>query len=256
MSTRIALVMAVILGIVAAVAVRAWVETERTERLKRSEPVAIIAAAETIKKGEPLTQNLYTTKLVAKNMVRADMITATEAGIFLKKILNKDVEKGWTISRNDLVTGLEKETLNRSLIAEGKRAVTIKVDQISGVAGLIRPGDHVDIIGIFDVRKEGSSGRNAAGTAVGGDQRDTVTRSLMESVKILAIDNRIMDYSQKQLASRPYRTVTVEVDPVNAACLIDAQNNGKLHLMLRARRDVTKALPENTDIRWENIQSR
>lgn len=106
-----------------------------------------------------------------------------------------------------------KEAGITSHLSSGMRAFTIPVNQISGVAGFLRPGDHVDVFW---------SGRR------GGNEEFT---QLIESqLRIIAVDQSAnMDRTEKV---RVASNVTVEASPEQAAALAQAQGSGRLSLAL------------------------
>ena len=107
-----------------------------------------------------------------------------------------------------------------SLVKDGMRAVTVRVDDVRGVAGFILPGDFVDVILIgddFSIRHEGYS------------------ETLLQHVKVLAIDQLV---SERQEHPTVAKAVTVEVTPEEAQKLLLASNVGKLSLVLRQPGDL------------------
>ncbi|MGY6550130.1 MAG: Flp pilus assembly protein CpaB [Roseinatronobacter sp.] len=109
-----------------------------------------------------------------------------------------------------------------SHLSEGRRAVTIPVNQTSGVAGFLRPGDHVDIFW---------SGR----TRDGGE----VTQLLEASMRLIAVDQSA-DMDRVSVVANA-RTVTLEATPEQSAALAHAQSSGRLTLALVGVEDTTRA---------------
>jgi pilus assembly protein CpaB len=100
-----------------------------------------------------------------------------------------------------------------SHLRHGKRAFTIAVNQTSGVAGFLRPGDHVDI---FWTGRTSGSGE--------------ITQLIDTQVRIIAV-NQSADMD-RAAATTDARTVTVEATAEQAAALAQAQNSGRLSLAL------------------------
>jgi pilus assembly protein CpaB len=96
-------------------------------------------------------------------------------------------------------------------LAPGMRAFTIRVDVSSGVSGFLRPGDRVDVYW---------SGRSEIGE---------VTQLIEAGVRIIAIDQSA---DEDRVAPLVARTVTVQVNPQQAAGLAQAQATGNLTLSL------------------------
>lgn len=92
------------------------------------------------------------------------------------------------------------------------RAVTIRVNDVTGVAGLIAPADRIDL------------------TLTRNVQQQLVTSTLLQDVEVLGIDQQGRGRTQE---SGSARTVTVQVSPSDAQRLALAQQAGTLSLSLR-----------------------
>jgi pilus assembly protein CpaB len=103
-----------------------------------------------------------------------------------------------------------KPTLSRQ-VDEGMRAISIRVDDVVGVAGFVLPGDRVDIY--LTRRMEGVQ-----------------TQVLLQNIKIIGIDQLADQAADKPVVAR---TATVEVTPEQAQKLVLAQQVGGLSLALR-----------------------
>jgi pilus assembly protein CpaB len=155
-----------------------------------------------------------------------------------------------------------EETGQKVLASElprGQRALTIAVNEVTGVGGLIRPGNFVDIFGTFQFGRPVSAG--AQGQLQYADQR-TETRLLMQSVLVVAVgreqfgerpiprrapqagvtdDTRAAAQAAAQeeqaRRNRDVRTVTLIVGPRQAQELVLAEEIGSLTLVLRSTLD-------------------
>jgi pilus assembly protein CpaB len=93
--------------------------------------------------------------------------------------------------------------------------VTVRVDDVRGVAGFILPGDYVDVVLIA----EG-----------GAAKRENYSEILLQHVKVLAVDQLA---SERQEQPTVAKAVTLEVTPEQAQKVLLATNIGKLSLILR-----------------------
>src|SRR3546814_8468377 len=100
------------------------------------------------------------------------------------------------------------------------RAVTIRVNDVAGVAGFVLPGDRVDVLLTRD--RTGVEGGNVA--------NNLLTDVLLQNVKVLGIDQ---DANQEKDKSSVAKAVTLEVSPQQAQKLALASQLGSLALMLR-----------------------
>ena len=110
------------------------------------------------------------------------------------------------------VTGPGQRATLSAMIADGMRAVTIRVNDVDGVAGFVLPGDRVDVALTRQADKANTN--------------DVV----LQGVKVLAIDQTADDRADKPAIAR---AVTLEVNAADAQRLALSSTVGTLSLMLR-----------------------
>lgn len=103
-----------------------------------------------------------------------------------------------------------------ALLPDGMRATTVRINDVSGVAGFIQPNDSVDVL----ITRQVDNG--------GGNQQ--VTDVLLQNVHVLAIGQNAKDANGKPILAR---TATFAVSPIDAQKLALAQQVGDLSLVLR-----------------------
>ena len=116
----------------------------------------------------------------------------------------------------------------------GMRAVTILTQNVSsGVAGLIRPGDKVDV----HLTVTSMASRDFPGGAS--------STLLLQNVKVLAVNQQVDLKTENKVDANLLRSVTLLVTPEQAVKLTLGQNKGTLHLALRnpEDRDPVKTRP-------------
>ena len=101
------------------------------------------------------------------------------------------------------------------MIPSGMRAVSVRVNDVAGVAGFVLPGMRVDIL--------------ATGRPAGGD--DTYTATVLQNVTVLSAGQTIEADGKSQSMSVP--VVTLLVDPAQAESLTLAASEGRIQLVLR-----------------------
>ena len=130
------------------------------------------------------------------------------------------------------------------LIPEGMRALTIKVTDIKGVAGFLKPGDRVDVLANVEITKD--------------SQRVNLTRTMLQNILVLAaeqemVDERILNaetqgdedgeggprpsHSKSDKKPKPAKNITLAVWPDEAERLVLAEEMGNLRLALRYEAD-------------------
>ncbi|MFY0991586.1 Flp pilus assembly protein CpaB [Halomonas sp. C05BenzN] len=101
-----------------------------------------------------------------------------------------------------------------ALLDPGKRAMSVRVDDVVGVAGFLLPGNRVDVV---------SSRRN-------GSRSDVESKTVLHNLKVLAVDQIA---SQERDGPVIVRAVTLEVTTQEAETLVKATQEGKVQLTLR-----------------------
>ena len=131
-----------------------------------------------------------------------------------------------------------------------KRAVTIAIDSLSAVGGLVNPGEFVDVIVDLKIPNP----QKPAG------ETDSVTSVVFQNIQVLAVDSKTqVAANQKELEERFKSKLvqeTLAVSAEEASLLTFAQANGKVTLSLRSmnEKDTTKAEVANWDSLSEFVE--
>jgi pilus assembly protein CpaB len=104
-----------------------------------------------------------------------------------------------------------------AVLETGKRAITVKVNEIVGVAGFALPGNYVDVM----VNTPDENGRQ-------------LSKIVLERIKVLAV---AQDVSTSETKARVVNAVTLEVTPQQAEQIDLARSVGTLSLVLRSQAD-------------------
>jgi pilus assembly protein CpaB len=100
-----------------------------------------------------------------------------------------------------------------ALVSEQMRAVTVRVNDVIGVAGFLLPGNRVDVL---SSRKESN--------------RRAVTETILQNLKVLAVDQTASTEENEPVI---VRAVTLEMTPEQAEVLVKAKTEGDIQLTLR-----------------------
>ncbi|WP_318506914.1 Flp pilus assembly protein CpaB [Bacillus sp. T3] len=126
-------------------------------------------------------------------------------------------KKEKTTGENATQSAKTKEMLK---ISPNKRAISIAVDHVKGVSGLIRPGNIVDVIAYIPENAEGVS----------------KTEILLQEIKVLAVGSKTTADIDPTV-ELTYPSVTVEVTPEQAIAVATVSVKGSLTFMLRKTPD-------------------
>jgi len=115
------------------------------------------------------------------------------------------------------------------IISEGKRGLTMRVNEVSGVAGFVTPNTRVDVLLTME-------DRNSAG--------EPATRIIMQDMRILAAGQSIQP--DKEGKPQPVPVVTFLVTPEQAETLALASQQGSIQLALRNQLDTMEVKTNGT----------
>ncbi len=116
----------------------------------------------------------------------------------------------------------EGESALAAVVSKDKRAVTVRVDDVVGVAGFLLPGNRVDVVA---TRKD--------------DRTSVITsETILSNVKVLAVDQSTSTNSNEPVV---VRAVTLEVTPSEAEVLLKGKAAGSIQLALRNPLDESDA---------------
>ena len=117
-----------------------------------------------------------------------------------------------------------------AVISEGKRAITVRVNDVIGVAGFALPGNYVDIL--VNTVDESSKSQG---------QEKTISKIVLERILVLAIAQEV---SRDETKPKVVNAVTLEVTPEQAEKIDLARSVGSLSLVLRNQIDTASAQTE------------
>jgi len=197
---------------------------------------SVVAAAADIPENTVVTADMLQTITVPTESVLSGAVTDASAAV--GKITNSEVLAGEQLLSRRLTDAVEEQS-GGSLsyaVSSGMRAMTIAVTDTSGLAGMLKPGNRVDVVLLSEV-PEIKTGVDTAGQATEEQTEKNVSRLLMQDIAVLAV-NAVMD---KAGSSDPYTTVTLELTPEQALQLTLAGGVGSVSLILRSPLDTEQS---------------
>lgn len=140
-----------------------------------------------------------------------------------ERVVLRSIEVNEPLLKNK-ISGFGGKASLAAILSPEMRAVTIRVNDVAGVAGFVLPGDRVDVLLTRD--RTGGAGKNNA--------NNLITDVLLQNVKVLGIDQDANSDKEKPSVAK---AVTLEVSPQQAQKLALASQLGNLALMLRNMAD-------------------
>ncbi len=212
------LFLALVLGGVAVLLARAWLErpepTVVAEQQSQMALTKLVVARTTLFFGNRINaEQVREVNWPADSMPPGAFTSADEllAGEEPRTVL-RTIEVNEPILASKISGAGEKATLS-AIISEEMRAMTIRVNDVIGVAGFVVPGDRVDVL---LTREEG--------------EENQITDILLQNVKVLGVDQLANDGQEKPVV---VQAVTLEVSPEQSQKLTLAAEVGSLTLALR-----------------------
>jgi len=234
------------------VLVNVYLGNQKKQLLRDSTPVQVVVAARDIPEGTRLQSSLLETIEVPKRFLQPDAAKSSDE--LVDRQVSVSVLAGTQILGSMLAVNQNIGLAQK--IDKGFFAVTVPVDTSSGVAGLLQPGDAVDVFVTVEVvdaatKKEPPQGGGFAGP----EKTEMMSHRVLDDIKILAVDRRsyrsetgTVDTASDQAGSRfldtsgnprdsneqAVETVTLAVNGEQAPKLTLAKEIGVISLALHS----------------------
>jgi len=262
-SKRVNLIIGGILSIAAIVLLNLYITSKEkniaddlkkafTERYKTL--TSVMVATQDIPRGSEVTANMVETQVIPEKYVQPQAATSLDRIAGMRVIAS--IAKGEQITLGKLTSPQKARARSLAMATPvGKRAITINIDNIASLAGMIRPGDYVDLFTIISAPMQTPEGKQIA---------QLVTIPLFQNVLVLAVgvqlateeppDSRFKLGTQKPQAPQQRGSsslVTLALTPQEASLLSFVSEQGKIRLILRSPADakVHPLPPAN----WETL---
>lgn len=204
------LLMALMLAAIVAWIGNTWIERRiNTTPVEPMALVGVVVAAADIPSNTPITPGQVRIESRPRDQTPEAHFASLDQ--LVGKRLREPVYAGEIIVNKRLLDDTAGNMLSNTLTA-GKRAFTLRIDEISSHAGFLLPGSHVDIISL-------RSGQRA--------------HTVLKNLKVIAVGQNLSIEGNNVKAA----TVTLEVDPRQAETLAEVSESGSVRLVLRKQND-------------------
>ncbi|WP_026039538.1 Flp pilus assembly protein CpaB [Limnohabitans sp. Rim28] len=204
-----ALLLALALGLAAAAYAASWLQQQAS-----ANTFQVIVAERDLTMGTRLQPDMLQTLDWPKAAAIQGPLTTLDQAV--GRVIRTPLLRGEPLLHSKLAPMGEKGGLS-SVLAPGQRAVTVKVNEIMGVAGFALPGNYVDVM---------------VNTPDGENQ--PVSKIVIERIQVLAV---AQDASTNESKPRVVNAVTLQVSPQQAEQIDLARSVGTLSLVLRSHSD-------------------
>lgn len=190
----------------------------------------VLVAARALPASTSLEPQMLARRAVPERYLASDTLGIDAAANTIGRRLARALDSGEALTASSLMAGGAMEL--SSLVEPGLRALTIPVDESNAAAGLIAPGDYIDLL---LVTRPDESGSTAS------------VRPLLQAVRVVATGQQLQRQTgsaidgDSQVAGVSYATVTLRLPPEDAERVLVAQHMGDLSVLLRPSGDSTEA---------------
>jgi len=254
---KLILISGIILGIMAIVMGKMYVDQQKQavqEKAKaaianlQSNQTAVLVAKKDIAQGSSIAPDMFETSIVPNQFVQPQAVTSLDriAGM----VTVAPIAKGEQISLSKLVNDKGAGRGNLSGVTpSGKRAITIVVDNIASLSGMVKPGDYVDVLAIIQVPIQGQDGKVSGQTAV---------VPLFQNVLVLAVGQNTGGvagssgrYTESTSSGGGNNQITLALGPNESNLIAFVQEQGKMRLIMRSPADAK--VESMTPVSWESL---
>ena len=201
--------------------VKARADLAEQQLRERYQATAVVVASRDVQRGQLLEGSVLAVRQMPRDFIPADALNPARAGELLGARAAIDIRRGTPVVPAALLASPVEESLAAQLM-QGRRALTIQVDQMNSLAGQLRPGDTVDLIY--------SRSESAASKLV----------PLLERVQVLATgaSTTLYDQDTDRPRERDFDSITLLVTSEEAARIVLAEQAGRITVLLRSAADV------------------
>lgn len=241
---KIILIAGVVLALLAIVMTKMYLDQQKqaVEEQKRREianmqanQAAVLVSKQDIPEGAVIESEMLDTAVVPNKFIQPQAVTSLDriAGM----ITIAPISKGEQISLSKLTSSKKASGGDLSGVTpSGKRAISIVVDNIASLSGMIKPGDYVDVLATIQVPDKGADGQVTAQMAV---------IPLFQNVLVLAVGSNTGSmevgsgsrYAEKSSSDNENTLITLALGPQEANLIAFVQEQGKVRLVMRSPAD-------------------
>jgi pilus assembly protein CpaB len=239
------------LGLLSLVMLKVYIDQQRRLALEDaqrkaesaiSSNVTVLVARKDISAGSRIDEGSVSSEIMPRQMLQPQAVTSVAS--ISGMVATIPISRGEQITLNKLQYPQGPSQQGSSLASStpvGKRAVTIQADNIASLAGMIKPGDYVDVVAILPQPMQTSEGKQVM---------QTIVVPLFQNVLILAVGRETGTvlraaatgrYKQESSAPPPEREIssliTIALSPQEASLVAYVQEQGKIRLFLRSQAD-------------------
>jgi pilus assembly protein CpaB len=227
--TWISLGVALAIGVLTALAARSFLshQVEAIAAASKQETVDVVVAKTELTAGVKLSNQNLAVRKIPLDLAQSGAVRPEDFARIDGKEIAYNLRSGEMIMWSQMEA--QRAPTFSARLAPGQRAITVVVDEINSISGMLEPGDLIDLM--FAIDQNGQK----------------VVLPLLQSVRIMATGQRVID-DAKSGTKAQFATVTLNTTPEQATNIIIARETGKLTALLRNPNDKAPITNKSLDL--------
>lgn len=238
-------VIALVCGLLAAALLVFYMKQVESKYRQAAKPkqetmVSVVVPRANMARGERVTKKSIASRNVPEKYLPANVVRAQD----YEKVLNRTLLSPLQVGRPmtwEAVTDSSSKTFSE-VVDLGRRGMTIKVSRIDSFDGLLRPGDMIDLMGVFSLKDLGISGSSDPNLS------DDVVMPVLEQVEVIEASRQDLNGTNYEIKrdknsvdgfNMEFTMITLDLTPRQVARMQMAQETGDVFAILRHPKDTS-----------------
>ena len=259
---KLILIGGLVLGVVAVFMVKMTIDQQKLaaqEQAKKTiakmqaNQTSVLVAKQDIPKGSTIEANMLDASIVPNKFIQPRAATSLDRISGMISIA--PISKGEQISLSKLSSTQKLSGGNLAAATPaGKRAISIPVDNVTSVSGMVRPGDYVDVIATLQVPVQDPEGQMSKQMAVVPLFQNVLILAVGQNTGFASSEEEGRYAGKKETSSGP-ALITLALGPQEVNLIAFVQEQGKMRLTLRSPADakVEPVIPASWETLFQHI---
>ncbi len=245
---KISVILGVLLAVFAVVGARTYISSLEKKYVREEKKGFVLVATTQIPSGTIIDETMVKFESIPEKYIQPRALNSQSLAVGKRAIA--DIYPSEQILASKLTITV-KDTSLAMRTPQGKRAMTITIDPLAAVGGKVRPGDYVDVVGIFPYNAQ----------IDGKTVTELVSVTLFQNILILGIEGASSMVPLRR-GEQPAQTssnliITLALTPKEIALLTYAMDQGRLRLVLRPPLEtvIEPVPPVEANAMWQYVFS-
>jgi len=203
---------ALVAGVAAMLGARALIEA-RLHEVPKPQTLGVLVPQRDLPKGTALSRENVAVRHLPAESIHQSALRPEQADSLNGRVLSVDVRQGEPLLAAFFDPPRPATLVTR--LSEDQRAITVSVDELNSLSGMLQPGNRIDLI-----------------VTIRNEARPRLL-TLLQDVEVLATGTHVVPAESAKDARRTFTTITLHVSPEDAQRIMAARELGKLTALLR-----------------------